>query len=264
MFTMALVPASLAYFSLYFCRFSLRQLSGALNIQYFRPTPGAYAILVLSGWLEGACYWALSGFFFAAVASNILVDEGDAALPLSDAYTTARRRIGVVVTASLIIWTLFWLGRMVLNFSLIRLVGRFPLSSNSYSRYVIFAAVPLLLAGLMSRLGLTIPELMQNAQASLRQAFSTSVNKTENWAPFFTVFLIKSTLLGFCLYWLGTQGLDWLWRRGALNATTFPWAARVVYISLAAALESPLFIAFSVLYRETQFTREDALPAVVK
>jgi hypothetical protein len=264
MFTMALVPASLAYFSLYFCRFILRQLSGALNIHYFRPTPGAYAILVLSGWLEGACYWALSGFFFGAVASNILVDEGDATLPLSDAYTKARRRIGVVVTASLIIWTLFWLGRMVLNFSLIRILGPTPLSSHAYVMNVTFAAVPLLLAGLLSRLGLTIPELMNNSHASLRQALSASVKKTENWELFFVVFLIKSALLGFGLYWLGTQGLDWLWRQGALNATTFPWADRIVSISLAAALESPLFIAFAVLYRETRFTREDALPAVVK
>src|SRR5216684_8128936 len=95
MFTMALVPASLAYFSPYFCRFAIRQLIGALNIRYFPPTPGTYAMFALSGWLEGACYWALSGFFFAAVASNILRDEGDTMLPLSDGYTKARRRVGL-------------------------------------------------------------------------------------------------------------------------------------------------------------------------
>ncbi len=221
-------------------------------------------MFALSGWLEGACYWALSGFFFAAVASNILRDEGDTMLPLSDGYTKARRRVGLVVTVSLLCWTLFWFGRMVFNFSVVRVLGRSPLSTHAYVMNVIFAAVTLLLAGLLSRLGLTIPDLMHNPKAMLRQALSVSVKKTENWELFFTVFLIKSALLGFGLYWLGTQGLDWLWRRGALNATTFPWAARVVYISLAAALESPLFIAFSVLYRETRFTQEDALPPVVK
>jgi len=84
------------------------------------------------------------------------------------------------------------------------------LSSHAYVMNVTFAAVPLLLAGLLSRLGLTIPELMNNSHASLRQALSASVKKTENWELFFVVFLIKSALLGFGLYWLGTQGLDWL------------------------------------------------------
>ena len=189
--------------------------------------------------------------------------RGEATLPLSDAYTWARRRIGLVVAASLISWTLFWTGRMVLSFAVIRLLGRTTLVNHRYVMEAIFIAVLLLLAGLLSRLGLTIPELMKNPQASLRHALRKSLNKTVNWEPFFVVFLIKSTLLGFCFYWLGNRGLDWFWGRGVLNATTFPWAAKVVYISLAAALESPLFIAFSLLSRETELTPEDAFPTVV-
>ncbi len=64
------------------------------------------------------------------------------------------------------------------------------------------------------------------------------------------VFVAKSTVLAFAAYWLIDWAFDLLWARGLMNDTLYPWAIRAVYIGIAAAVESPLFIAFSILYRE--------------
>ena len=129
---------------------------------------------------------------------------------------------------------------------------------------MLLVSVPLLLlAGLLSRLGLTIPVLMHEPDTGLGRAVRISLRDTENWEPFFMMFLVKSALLAFGMYWLSGLGLGWLWRHGVLNNTTYPWVSQAFRIAIAAALESPLFIAFSVLYRDTCVTREDALPAAV-
>ena len=75
------------------------------------------------------------------------------------------------------------------------------------------------------------------------------------------MFLVKSAILVFALVWLGDHGLDWLWQRGMLTQTTYPWAAQAFYICVAAAVESPLFIALSILYRDSSLSRVEALSA---
>jgi hypothetical protein len=39
------------------------------------------------------------------------------------------------------------------------------------------------------------------------------------------------------------------------------WAAQAFYICIAATLESPLFIAFSILYRDSSLSQVEALSA---
>jgi hypothetical protein len=119
----------------------------------------------------------------------------------------------------------------------------------------------LLLAGLLSRLALTVPVLMDKPDVSLKEALRTSVKKTEGWELFFMMFLVKSAILGLGLYWLVNHGLDWLWQRHMLTQTTYPWFARALYICIAAAVESPMFIAGSILYRDASSSREKVLSA---
>ena len=75
------------------------------------------------------------------------------------------------------------------------------------------------------------------------------------------MFLAKSAILVLAFIWLENHGLDWLWQRGVLTQTTYPWAARAFYICIAAALESPLFIAFSLLYRDSSLSEVETLSA---
>jgi hypothetical protein len=58
-------------------------------------------------------------------------------------------------------------------------------------------------------------------------------------------------------YWLTERGFDELWRRTSISQSAFDWLTWAVYIGIAAMLESPLFIAFCVLYRELQFKQEE-------
>jgi hypothetical protein len=54
----------------------------------------------------------------------------------------------------------------------------------------------------------------------------------------------------YSLYWLYAMAFDFLWQREWLNDTTSLWLDGIVYIALAAVLETPLFIAFSILCRD--------------
>jgi len=60
------------------------------------------------------------------------------------------------------------------------------------------------------------------------------------------------------VYWLLQRGFHELWDRTNISATAYDWITWAVYICIAAMLESPLFIAFSILYCEKTFTKEDS------
>ena len=54
--------------------------------------------------------------------------------------------------------------------------------------------------------------------------------------------------------------MDSLWERGLLTANLYSWIDWLIYICIAAILEPPLFIAFSLLYCEKNpETKESSL-----
>jgi hypothetical protein len=208
--------------------------------------------------VEGAVYWLLSAFLFAAVAGKVLGDQVDAR-PLSDAYTTARQRIGPIFVVSLVSWTCYMACRLVASRAVWTIIDQFHLGAISGT--VLFVLPSVLICGLLSRMGLAIPWLIDDPASSFSSAVRNSFRKTENWEPFFMLFVIKSAIAAYALYWLANQGLGWLWQRGILTPGLDPWVTQLVYISLAAALETPLFIAFSILYGETTVREEESVSA---
>jgi hypothetical protein len=260
LFRIALLPALLAYLWRYIYRLVIHQMAVAGWIGF---ESGKFALLIASGWIDGAFYWTVSSFFFAAVASTVLGVADEDSPAISDSFTRARARIGALTAVALLCWTSLWLGRVATTYALWSVLDRLRLHPGFYAMVVIISLPSLLLVGLLARLALTVPALMNKPGSSLREALQISVRKTEGWEPFFMMFLAKSAILGFALIWLGNYGLDWLWRRGVLTQTTYPWAAQTLYISIAAALESPLFIAFSILYRESSLPRDDGPIATI-
>lgn len=269
LFGIALLPYVLAYVASFFFSFAYQQLQ-QLGIVTFPPPPGAalvglYAATYLLGWIQGALYWGISGFFFAAVASNTLSGGNEAGPAISDAFTSARERIGAITGVALICWTLFWLGQSVARFALLQLMNRLAPHRGSYGVIVLQLldiVVSLMLAGLLSRFGLTIPRLIHERASSLGTALRFSFSKTEDWEPFFMVFLAKSAILGYAVFSLASYAFRWLLHNGTLTRTTFPWAANAAYVAIIAALAPPLFIAFSLLYREVTQPEEGSLSAI--
>jgi hypothetical protein len=256
LFRIALLPALLAYIWRYGYHLAIHEfvVRGWISFQ-----SGGFVLLITSSWIDGAFYWIVSSFFFAGIATNVLATADEERPIISDAFTRARARLGALCVAALLCWTIFWLGRAAAGFVLFTVMNRLRLHTGYYGAILIISIPILLLSGLLSRLGLVIPVLMNKPDASLKEALRTSVEKTEGWELFFTMFLAKSAILAFISYWLGNYSLNWLWQHGSLNATTYPWAAQTIYICLAAALESPLFIAFSILYRQSSLSGENPL-----
>src|ERR1051326_7807975 len=60
--------------------------------------------------VQNGSYWLISATFFAAVASNIHHDGGiDDRLPLHDAYSLVRKRLGALLACGGITWTVMQL-----------------------------------------------------------------------------------------------------------------------------------------------------------
>jgi hypothetical protein len=269
-FRMAFLPAFLAYLFSQADRVWIRPL---LKPNLSRLTPEELSKYLHPHWydyflntanavrfVEGVFYWFVSGLLLAAVATHLLVDETEPR-PLADAFTMARERAGSIFAVGLLAWTGYFVGRIVANFFVWRIVRLAHL--RGIVADALFWLPIVLICGLLSRIGLAVPWLIDHPTDSLPSAITNSVRKTENWETFFMLFVIKSAIVGYALYWLADHGLDWLWNHGILSEALEPWISRLVYLSIAAALETPLFIALSILYREKTTAPAEPLPAPV-
>ena len=262
LFRMGLPPAIVAYFVIYLVREIAR------SAPWFGPasqrTAGFWLYVTGVGLVESCSYWLISAFFFAGVAASLLAEAGDENSLIGDAFSRARRRIGPVFAVAFLAWALFVIGRTITALVLFPLLQKIPIRPGAIWLDLVVDGLLLVVAGLVSRLGVAIPVLMHDPGISTRQALRVSMKTTEEWEPFFMLFLIKTAILGYAAYWLGSQALQWLWHHGILSYATYPWAVRLEYVAIAALLESPLFIAFSLLYRESQLRQETTMAAAVE
>jgi hypothetical protein len=244
-FWIALIPALAA------CAFS--NLEPLISRYFFRLVPVFSikwaALGVLIGWIRGAVYWIISTFFFAAIATTFDNVKAPDTQAVQDAFTLPRQRLVALTSFALLTWTVFFIGRILAGFAAAELLAYLGLGRNYWVLVSAFGLILVLLAGLLSRFGLAVPELLRNPSSSIREAIRSSVKATKGWQLFFMMFLLKSAILGYSVYWISSMGLGWIWIHWNLNGAVYPWVVGGLYICLAAALESPLFIAFSVLYR---------------
>lgn len=263
-FLIALPPAACAYF----CFFLQRIIVRSLRAQGWMPSSSLQASIVftLVALFEGAIYWLISGFFFAAIASNVLGTDEDDRPVIADAFRCARKHFGAVAGVSLLIWSAFNLGRMILGFAVFSVLDRLNLIRNVVLGTITFGIILFLLAGLISRAGLAIPVLIDRPEVSIRQSLRLSIANTESWELFFMVFLAKTAILGYAIFWALKWALPWAYRPAFPLQDSRFWFESIIYICMAAALESPLFIAFSLLYQHSkqslETTQEETRPAV--
>lgn len=263
-FRLAFLPAVFAYGFNYLEKFYINPFLWHLFAPRLSPGTASLRFLgfaLTTGFSGGAVYCVISAFFFAAIAAKLMQDDDDVKHPLSDGYAAARDRSREIALIGLLIWTIFFVARFPVMFAVTELWS--PLKHGPASFIAIAFVVLNGLAGLISRLGLAIPELMGNPEMKLGEALRASISKTENWELFFTAFCAKASIAGYAAYWLGNAGLNWLWAHRVLTESTFPWVVGLLYVSIAAALESPLFIAFTLLYKHLTFKEEAAVPVAV-
>jgi len=256
------LPAGLvAYLTSQFQHALIGQMSLAGWLPAFRSS-SFWGVALLIMFVKNGVFWLISMFFFAAIASNVITNQYHDACSLSDLYSAARARLGAVLAVGVITWVLMFLGRLLLRTSLIPFLQHFWHYPNNLTLTLMFVVPFLIPFGLLSRFGLAIPELMADSSRSAGQALRSSLKKTENWEPFFMMFLAKSAIIGYVIYWLAQLGFNELWQRTNISGTAFDWITWAFYICLAAMLESPLFIAFSILYCETASKPEESQAAI--
>lgn len=221
-----------------------------------------WIFLIVVTFVTGAVYWSLNTIFFAGIAGKLIDNDDDEPEAVSDAYSRVRKRLPALLMVALLSWTAFELARMVIDFALETLLNRLHFFPGSWlAPYLIFGLPVVVIAALVSRAALAVPELIDDPAISPLRAIRNSIAKTENWEPFFIFFLIKTAIVGYGIYWVAERGFHWLWTHTSISASAYYWVTWGVYVCLFAILESPLFIAFCVLYRESQPKPEAALTA---
>jgi len=247
-FRIAIIPAVVAYAFTYFERPASRHFLRSGFLPMF--SPGWVAVAILITFLQDAVYWTLSTFFFAAIAATFHNLKSADTQAMAAAFKLVRKRWGPLIFIALLTWTLFFLGRALSGFAVFELLERLGLGRNFWALSGGIGLMLVLLAGLLSKFGLAVPELISNPSVSVGVAVRNSLKATAGWELFFMMFLVKSAILAYCINWVADLGLNWKWHHWPLNEAAYFWIQWFVYIAIAAALESPLFIAFSVLYCE--------------
>lgn len=251
-FRIAIIPAVVAYAFTYFERpASLHFLRSGFLPMF---SPGWVAVAILITFLQGSVYWTLSTFFFAAIAATFHNLKSADTQAIAVAFKLVRQRWAPLIFIALLTWTLFFLGRALAAFAVFELLEHLGLGRNFWALSGGLGLMLVLLAGLLSKFGLAVPELISNPSVSARDAVRNSLKATAGWELFFMMFLVKSAILAYCINWVADLGLNWKWHHWTLNEAAYFWIQWVVYICIAAALESPLFIAFSVLHSELKKT----------
>ncbi len=208
-------------------------------------------LMAALGLIEFGMPWLLSTFFFAVVASQVVGNQDGNAPSLTNSYRLVRSRAGALITFGLAscVFT-FIMERVIGGLALMTLLDHLPVRPGYLGVVIPFLLLQVAVAGIISRSGLAVPELMDSPGTSWTQSVRNSIKGSKGWGVFFMAFVVKSGLLLIAAYWLVGLAFDRLFARGLMNDAAYPWIIRAVYIGIAAAVESPLFIAFSVLYRE--------------
>lgn len=178
---LALLPGLIAWLYRYGYKTAFRQAArnGWLDGNTITNLP----LMAALGLTEGCMFWIISAFFFAAVASHVLCELAEDSNPLTDAFSTARSRIGAVLKVAILASLLFYACRIVSFIALTQLLGRSSLLQNFWFVTMIFSIPQLLVAGLLSRLGLAIPALMAQPEITFSQALKQSIALTEAGNP---------------------------------------------------------------------------------
>ena len=259
-FRLAIIPVVIAYAFTYFERPAARHFLRSGFLPMFSPRWVAVTILIT--FLQDAFYWTISTFFFASIAATLQNLKKADTQSILVVFMLLRKRLGALISIALLTWTLFFLGRGLSAFAVFQILERFGFGRNFWAVSGGIGLMLVLLAGLLSKFGLAVPELMSNPSVSARDAVRNSLKMTAGWELFFMMFLVKSAILAYCINWVADLGLNWKWHHWPLNEAAYFWIQWIVYICIAAALESPFFIAFSVLYSELKAQPKNSLGAM--
>jgi hypothetical protein len=213
------------------------------------------------GFVTGAVYWLISTIFLAAVAHSIVRGGDEDPGEISDSYSPVRKRLGPLLAVGLVTWVLFFIGQVIADWFSVSAVSHFKVRSGTTALTVIFSVPLLMVTGLVSRLALAIPTLVDDPEIRVTAAIRNSIKRSEGWEFFFMFFVAKSALVGYAVYWLVHRGLRQWGGHASVSASAYYWVTWAVYVCLFAVLESPLFIAISLLYRDSRSEQEDALHA---
>ncbi|PYP87031.1 MAG: hypothetical protein DMG65_17635 [Candidatus Angelobacter sp. Gp1-AA117] len=182
-----------AGFLAYLARYLLRPLQHKLLAHVVTSSPWgmywAWAVNDSIKFVQQGAYWTISALFFAAVAANIIRRQDEDNRPLSDGYSSVRDRFGAVIGISVLSWIImFVFGHVLTNGFLWLLMYSRHIYPNWLFVDICYYVPQLAVAGLLSRVALAVPELMDDPHVSLSQAVRNSIRKTEDWERFLLLF----------------------------------------------------------------------------
>ncbi|HET7871837.1 MAG TPA: hypothetical protein VFL42_04955, partial [Terriglobales bacterium] len=204
--------------------------------------------------------WLMTTFAFAAVSSAVLgTDTKEHLHSIADSYTSARERVRPILTVGLITFLLAVAGYAAVAMCA-QTIAFSQLVPRAYRGFALMTILYVGLAiwlGLLSRAGLSIPYLMQHEGAGAWNSVKASVSRSEGYEPFFVLLIVQTVFCSVWGPWPGRQVLFWFWRKSLIGPKTVEWLGYSLDALVPAAVETFLFVGFTVLYMELKRTANE-------
>lgn len=202
--------------------------------------------------------WLLGTFALAAVATlvNELDTEHEPDTWIHDSYQLAREHLGRLTVIAVITFTAFLLG----GFAFIFIdVAAFRVLSPSLLHYnYIFSLVSIVvIATIVSWLGAAIPLVLENTNVWV--ALKKSVELSNGYEGALFLLVVESVAGSFIVLHVVVHVLPLLLPPVLTYSSWYVWVLNLTGASASAAIESPLFIGFSLLADPERFVGPDVL-----
>lgn len=202
--------------------------------------------------------WFLGCFALAAIATVVSrLDGEDEDAPLRDSHQRAREHLGAIFKTAIATFVALLIAMAMLEFAVLTIAKVAGYGRFSRYTYPLSLLGMLLVAGIVSRLGMAIP-LVVRGNIRVWTALNESLKIGERHKGFLYLLLIQS-LVGSYVGWYAVHYVLMLVPDAVKLSAWYGWGVLVVSALASAAVQPPMFIGFSVLAEECSSVRKDAM-----
>jgi hypothetical protein len=194
--------------------------------------------------------WFLGCFALAAIATAVnRLDGEDENAPPRGSHARAREHLWAIIQTAIATFFAFLVGMAIMQFAILTLAKIVGYNRFVFYMYPISLAGAVLVAGIVSRLGMAIP-LVVRGDSGAFAALNESLRVGERHKGLLFL-LVTQSLVGSYVGWYAAHYLLLLVPLSIKILEWYGWAVLIVFALASAAVQPPIFVGFSLLAEES-------------
>lgn len=192
--------------------------------------------------------WLLGCFALAAIANLVTGRDqpGDEATWRHDSYQRARERFGALLVTALITFCAFLVAVAALGFIELTIMRSVGWSRFARFNYLAASIIIIVSASVVSWLGVAIP-LIIRSEIGVWAALEKSIELSNGYEAALFLLVVESVAGSYLAWYVTLYCMSLLIPDPLKHMYWYAWAVNLVGVLVSTAIESPLFIGFSLL-----------------